>query len=150
MVTRITTLDPHDTVRQNFYLVFRKLSTVAGLPAAKRQGLPIVKTSEDLLQAVLLPELARKDVVAPEVAVKEAVRDSEIVLAMHAAAASMTAPSGWQQTAGMRILTQERNGRFETMGLRDSGILERPQTQEWIKIVRHNLSKRLASVLAKT
>lgn len=149
MVTRITTLDPHDTVRQNFYLVFRKLSTVAGLPTAKRQGLPIVKASEDLLQAVLLPELARKDVVAPEVAVKAAVRDSEIVLAMHAAAASMTAPVGWQQSAAMRMFTQERNGRFETIGLRESGILERSQTQEWIKVVRQNLVNGLAAVLAK-
>lgn len=149
MVTRITTLDPHDTVRQNFYLVFRKLSTVAGLPTAKRQGLPIVKMSEDLLQAVLLPELGRKGVVAPEAAVKEAVRDSEIVLAMHAAAASMTAPVGWQQSAAMQMFAQERNGRFETIGLRESGILERSQTQEWVKIVRQNLTNRLAGVMAR-
>lgn len=140
-------------VRDGFYTAYRELTDQKGLP--QKPGSvgsdQILNRATRVLEDVVLPDLNKKDR-TPEAEVAQ-IPGSTIVLAVYAAAAQQTTRFFGRTARAREMFRDLRDTRFATDGLKrmgatiaTPGLLDRPETQAYVKLVRGDLTRTLTQM----
>lgn len=135
-----------DHARDEFFAAFRRTAKLLAMPKiGSTAGRQIVTQAEELLHAVVLAENPGKGTNVQD-AVSN-VRNSEMALAMYAAAASqVTANPALRPALALQIFSQNRGTRFEQKGLEP--VLATPEADYWVRMNRAILTDKLTKRLA--
>lgn len=146
-------LSQQQAVRDAFYRTFRELTDQQGLPASPGVfgGERVLLRGRQVLEDAILPGLNKKGTEpAAQVA---SIPGSTIVLAVYAAAAQQTTRLFGRTTRAREMFRDLHQSRFETEGLKRMGatiaapgLLDRPETKDYIKLVRGDLTRTLTQM----
>ncbi len=140
-------------VRDAFYRTFREVTDQKGLPTSPGifGGERILLRARQVLEDVVLPPLNRKGTEPAEQVAN--IPSSTIVLAVYAAAAQQTTRLFGRTTRAREMFRDLHDSRFATDGLRrmgatiaTPGLLDRPETLEYVKQVRGDMTRTLTQM----